>query len=73
MRNFGSVGKLSALVNCRNLIVRFGCEGLIYYRGLQEKPDLYFEQAEIEGTIFARHRRMNNRRTVRVRRPAASA
>ena len=51
VRNFGSVGKLSALVNCRNLIVRFGCEGLIHYRGLKQEPVLWFEQSCIEDDL----------------------
>ena len=51
VRNIGSVGKLSTLVNCQNLIVRFGCEGLIHYRGLQERPELYFEQSCIEDDL----------------------
>lgn len=43
VRNIGAVGSLVTLVTCPHLIVVFGCDGLIYHRGLDVlKPVLFF-------------------------------
>ncbi|KAK4233673.1 hypothetical protein C8A03DRAFT_38604 [Achaetomium macrosporum] len=43
VKNIGAVGSLVTLVTCPHLIVVFGCDGLIYHRGLDVlKPVLFF-------------------------------
>ncbi len=48
---------LSALANCRHLIVRFGLEAAIYYRQSREgvQARLYFDPAQPEGGYHARY------------------
>jgi hypothetical protein len=43
-----SVGNLVSLLSCRNLIVRFGCEGAIHHRGWDGSA-LYFDPGRVEG------------------------
>ena len=43
VKNIGSNGRLSTIVTCPNLIVRFGNEGVIHHRGRDAvNPKLYF-------------------------------
>ncbi|KAL1874773.1 hypothetical protein VTK73DRAFT_192 [Phialemonium thermophilum] len=56
VEQLGSVGRLVTLVTCAHLIVRFGCDGAIYHRGLQAaKPVLLFDAAGIEGEFERRN------------------
>ncbi|GAB7328068.1 hypothetical protein MBLNU13_g00109t1 [Cladosporium sp. NU13] len=49
VRNLGSNGRLDTLVTCPNLIVRFGCEGIIHHRGRDAvNPKLYFNPRSME-------------------------
>ena len=42
--------KISLLATCPHLIVRFGCEGVIYHRGSgPDRPILFFDRTKIEG------------------------
>lgn len=50
VRQLAANGKLDTLVTCADLIVRFGCEGVIHHHGRSaEQPMLYFYPTEIEG------------------------
>ncbi|OCL03572.1 hypothetical protein AOQ84DRAFT_143720 [Glonium stellatum] len=54
VEQLGSTGKLVTLVTCAHLIVLFGCDGVIYHRGLQvARPMLFFDPLRAEGE-FAR-------------------
>ncbi|KAH0345036.1 hypothetical protein KCU83_g8028, partial [Aureobasidium melanogenum] len=50
VRQLGSNGRLDALVTCANLIVRFGCDGVIHHQGNSTAlPKLYFDPDKAEG------------------------
>ncbi|KAK7398625.1 hypothetical protein QQX98_011985 [Neonectria punicea] len=56
VEKLGSSGKLVTLVTCAHLIVRFGCDGVIYHRGLQAaKPYLVFDPQCVEGEFYRQH------------------
>ena len=58
VRNIGAVSSLITLVTCPHLIVVFGCDGLIYHRGLDVlKPVLFFDPLRIEGEFFKQNRK----------------
>ncbi|KAF2099788.1 hypothetical protein NA57DRAFT_14346, partial [Rhizodiscina lignyota] len=53
VRNLGAIGKLVTLVTCPHLIVVFGCDGVIYHRGLDVlKPILFFDPLRTEGEFY---------------------
>jgi hypothetical protein len=53
VEKLGSVGSLVTLVTCAHLIVLFGCDGVIYHRGLQaSKPVLFFDPLRAEGEFI---------------------
>jgi hypothetical protein len=53
VEQLGSVGKLVTLVTCAHLIVLFGCDGVIYRRGLQAyRPILFFDPRSTEGEFY---------------------
>lgn len=50
VRQLAANGKLDTLVTCAELIVRFGCDGVIHHHGRSAaQPMLYFYPTEIEG------------------------
>jgi hypothetical protein len=54
--NIGAVGSLVTLVTCPHLIVVFGCDGLIYHRGLDVlKPVLFFDPLATEDEFFKKN------------------
>ncbi|KAE8453914.1 hypothetical protein EG329_007690 [Mollisiaceae sp. DMI_Dod_QoI] len=58
VEKLGSNGKLDTLATCPNLIVLFGCDGVIYHRarGRQvEEPILFFDPLSVEGRFTRRH------------------
>ena len=56
VRQLGSNGRLDTLVTCANLIVRFGCDGVIHHRGREELPPiLYFDPECAEGEFLESH------------------
>ena len=56
VEKLGSNGKLDTLVTCANLIVLFGCDGVIYHRGRQMgEPTLFFDPLSVEGEFFRRN------------------
>ncbi|TAQ89075.1 hypothetical protein B7494_g2586 [Chlorociboria aeruginascens] len=56
VENLGSNGKLDTLVTCANLIVLFGCDGVIYHRGRQMlEPTLFFDPLSAEGRFIRRN------------------
>lgn len=53
VRNIGAVGSLVTLVTCPHLIVVFGCDGIVYHRGLDVlKPVLFFDPLRTEDEFF---------------------
>lgn len=53
VRNISVVGSLVTLVTCPHLIVMFGCDGIIYHRGLDVlKPVLFFDPLRTEYEFF---------------------
>ncbi|KAF2264435.1 hypothetical protein CC78DRAFT_533285 [Lojkania enalia] len=53
VKQLGSVGKLVTLVTCPHLIVLFGCDGVIYHRGLEvAEPILFFDPLRSEGQFY---------------------
>ncbi|KAI0870019.1 hypothetical protein GGS24DRAFT_126394 [Hypoxylon argillaceum] len=60
VRNIGAVSSLVTLVTCPHLIVLFGCDGLIYHRGLDVlKPVLFFDPLSTDGEFFNPSRKHN--------------
>ena len=56
VENLGSNGKLDTLVTCANLIILFGCDGVIYHRGRQMvQPTLFFDPLCVEGDFCRRN------------------
>ncbi|KAK2762829.1 hypothetical protein FQN54_001004 [Arachnomyces sp. PD_36] len=56
VEQLGSVGRLVSLVTCAHLIVRFGCAGAIYHRGLRVvRPTLFFDPLSAEGDFARRN------------------
>ncbi|KAI9787267.1 MAG: hypothetical protein M1816_007681 [Peltula sp. TS41687] len=50
VRRLGFNGRLDTLVTCANLIVRFGCDGVIHHRGRDATaPTLFFDPERVEG------------------------
>ncbi|KAK6541117.1 hypothetical protein TWF694_008490 [Orbilia ellipsospora] len=61
VEQLGSVGRLVGLVTCAHLVVLFGCDGVIYHRGLIHKtnqgehihhPILYYDTGCTEGEFL---------------------
>ncbi|OCL10168.1 hypothetical protein AOQ84DRAFT_353668 [Glonium stellatum] len=53
VRQIGSNGRLDSLITCANLIVRFGCDGVIHHRGRDGTPPiLYFDPMRAEGEFI---------------------
>ncbi|KAF2012897.1 hypothetical protein BU24DRAFT_484764 [Aaosphaeria arxii CBS 175.79] len=53
VRNLGAIGRMVTLATCPNLIVVFGCDGIIYHRGLDVlKPILIFDPSRTEGEFY---------------------
>ncbi|OCK74102.1 hypothetical protein K432DRAFT_387008 [Lepidopterella palustris CBS 459.81] len=56
VRQIGANGRLDSLITCANLIVRFGCDGVIHHRGLDgTPPKLYFDPMRAEGEFIKSH------------------
>ncbi|KIY00463.1 uncharacterized protein Z520_04148 [Fonsecaea multimorphosa CBS 102226] len=56
VEKLGSKGQLDTLATCANLLVLFGCDGVIYHRGRQmEEPTLFFDPLGVEGRFNRRH------------------
>jgi hypothetical protein len=57
VRHLASHGPLASLVSCANLVVRFGCDGVIHHHGASaEPPILYFDPARAEGDFVAQRK-----------------
>lgn len=57
VEKLGSNGQLNTLATCANLLVLFGCDGVIYHRGREmEEPILFFDPLGVEGRFNRRHR-----------------
>jgi hypothetical protein len=53
VERLGSKGQLITLATCANLLVLFGCDGVIYHRGREmEEPTLFFDPLGVEGTFY---------------------
>ncbi|OAP58293.1 hypothetical protein AYL99_07383 [Fonsecaea erecta] len=56
VEKLGSKGQLDTLATCANLLVLFGCDGVIFHRGRQmEEPTLFFDPLGVEGEFSRRH------------------
>ena len=56
VEKLGSNGQLDTLATCANLLVLFGCDGVIYHRGREmEEPTLFFDPLGAEGRFTRRH------------------
>lgn len=56
VEQLGSVGRLLSLATCAHLIVLFGCDGVIYHRGLQaSRPTLFFDSGCAEGEFVRKN------------------
>lgn len=53
VRHLGTIGRMVTLATCPHLIVVFGCDGVIYHRGLEVlKPILFFDPGRTEGEFY---------------------
>jgi hypothetical protein len=56
VEKLGSNGKFNTLATCANLVVRFGCAGVIYHRGREiGDPTLFFDPLGVEGRFTRQH------------------
>jgi hypothetical protein len=56
VEKLGSNGKLNTLATCANLLVLFGCDGVIWHRGREMyEPTLFFDPLSVEGRFTRRN------------------
>ncbi|KIW29917.1 uncharacterized protein PV07_05702 [Cladophialophora immunda] len=56
VEKLGSNGQLDTLATCANLLVLFGCDGVIYHRGREmNEPTLFFDPLGVEGRFYRVH------------------
>jgi hypothetical protein len=56
VEKLGSKGQLDTLATCANLLVLFGCDGVIYHRGREmAEPTLFFDPLGVEGRFYRQH------------------
>ncbi|KAJ3469896.1 hypothetical protein MRS44_003961 [Fusarium solani] len=56
VQHIASNGRLDTLVSCAHLIIRFDCDGIIYYQGrTADPPTLYFDSENAEGDFIQSH------------------
>ncbi|PMD27017.1 hypothetical protein NA56DRAFT_640810 [Hyaloscypha hepaticicola] len=56
VEKLGSNGKLDTLATCANLLVLFGCDGVIWHRGREmHEPVLFFDPLSVEGRFTRRN------------------
>jgi hypothetical protein len=56
VEKLGSNGKLDTLATCANLLVLFGCDGVIWHRGREMfEPTLFFDPLSVEGRFTRRN------------------
>jgi hypothetical protein len=56
VEKLGSNGKLDTLATCANLLVLFGCDGVIWHRGRDmSEPTLFFDPLSVEGRFTGRN------------------
>jgi hypothetical protein len=56
VEKLGSNGKLDTLATCANLLVLFGCDGVIWHRGREmSEPTLFFDPLSVEGRFTRRN------------------
>ena len=56
VEKLGSNGKLDTLATCANLVVLFGCDGVIYHRGREMlEPTLFFDPLSVEGGYISQN------------------